>query len=100
MGNLSYHEGEALKFYIKEKGITISSLCSQLSISRPTLYKWFKKPALDENAINRLLHRMEPPPPFLLGTSGQPSLSTLLTEIRLVKAILLQMLKKENLLQT
>lgn len=93
------HQGEKLKSYAEEKGFIIEALAEQLGVSRQTLYQWFKKPALDENAVNRLLQKMEPPPPFLLGSTGQPSLTTILTEIRTVKALLLQLLKKENLLQ-
>jgi transcriptional regulator with XRE-family HTH domain len=99
MQTSNIHQGEALKAYAKEKGIIVEALAAQLGISRQTLYQWFKKPSLDENAILRILQKMEPPPPFLLGSTGQPSLTTLLTEIRTVKALLLQLLKKENLLQ-
>jgi len=91
------HEGEALKAYAKEKGLKINALSLQLGVTRQTLHKWFKKPALDPDAVLLILNKMEPAPAFLLGITGEPSLTTLLTEIRTVKAMLTQLLHKDSL---
>lgn len=89
------HEGEALQAYAKEKGLVMASFAGQLGISRPTLYKWFKSPNLGNDAKLIILDKINPAPAFLLGVTGEPSLNTLLTEIRTVKALLLQLIDRK-----
>lgn len=96
---INFHEGEALKAYTVEKGLHLTVLAGQLGISRQTLYQWFEKPKLSEDVIFKILQKMEPPPPFLLGVSGEPTLANLFNEIRTVKALLIKLLEKEKSMQ-
>lgn len=93
------HQGEALKKHIEGQGLKKNEVSEQLNVSRATLYSWFEKEELDESTIYLILAKMVPPPEFLLGQRSDPSLNTLLMEIRALKSMLFTFLEKSKVLQ-
>ena len=57
----SYHQGKNLKAIITAKHINVTSLCYQLNISRPTLYKYFDERELPLSVLLEMAHIIEVP---------------------------------------